>query len=318
MNKEPDPFDKELPPGPFDKDILESKGSVKKNEVQQNAPLSEENFIQENKKQPSTVASIPLWLWPALLTIAASLIWGSLGWFQGIAQKEIASRPFLEVTNREFSEFLWQFPVYMRPYAKQKTGYLPGFQQGDRYTMNLSDTEQLVSAPPEVLFLYHTWKRLLSQYYIARPIQASEFTEFLEAVPEWKPEYWKAAPADYVKLIDSKTYIKEDNLDQLPETTLPLVVKKAFQGWKNFYKEGEQINKVVIDSSQLKEFLATYPQYSRSYWRNIQYVLEKQVAGAHYLESFPGKKEKDESISAEQLAPFLKVALYNWQQANKA
>ena len=75
-----------------------------------NPPLSEKDFIQNGW----SIRSLPFWLWIALTAVAASLIWGGGNWFGGYLQKEKKQDPFLEVTNREFSVFLWQFPNFMR------------------------------------------------------------------------------------------------------------------------------------------------------------------------------------------------------------
>ncbi len=241
------------------------------------------------------------------------------GWFQGVARTEIQSRPFLEVTNRELSVFLWQYPGFMRYFAKNKSSYLPGFQYANKQTLDLKSTEDYVIAPPEILFLYHTWKRLISSYTFNLPITPAEFSEFLNKVEEWQPKYWPGASKEYIKLIDDRSYEKVEDLQFLTEAVCPTIVRQAFLGWKNYYKEGDAINAVSPTYSQIEKFLKLYPNYARNFWRNIQEVDGKEVAGEHYLESTIGeiKKSKDDIFPKEQLAPFLKVALYNAEQSLK-
>ena len=299
-------------PDPFGKDSLESSDKVKKN------ILSEKDFIQESPTPPQRSGSFPLWLWIALAAFTVAILSGSLGWFQKVAVEEIKSKPFLEVTNRQFSVFLWQFPAFMRSYAKQKASYLPGFQHGESVTLDVSAAENFVSAPPELLFLYHTWDRLISSVYIDRPISPSEFIEFLNQVPEWQPLYWKDAPEEYKTLISSNKYTEIKDLQTLPESALPHIVRQVFEGWKNYFKEGPAINEMTVNFKQLKDFLDRNPLYARNYWKNIQFIEDKEVAGSQYLESLLTKKyEPDEKFPSDQLAPFLRVALFNTEQAQK-
>lgn len=66
----------------------------------------------------------------------------------------------------------------MRVNSKTKSGYLPGFQYIDKLSIEPNMADLYAVAPPELLFLYHTWNRLLSPEFITRPIQLSEFKEF--------------------------------------------------------------------------------------------------------------------------------------------
>lgn len=293
-------------PGPFDKDVIEKKNV-----------LSEKDFIQEKRPLPGDSGSFPVLIWVALLAMVIALLWGSAGWFQGLLKQEVKSSPFLEVTNRQFSAFLWQYPIFMRANAKNKTGYLPGFQYVEKQTLYLDKTEEVVNAPPEILFVYHTWSRLISSEYIARPISPTEFVEFLNQVPEWSPNNWKEAPEGYVKLIVTKGYEDIKDLQTLPETTLPIIVRQSFIGWKNYFKEGPAINQLMPTFKQVEDFLEKHPHYARNYWRNITEVLGYEVAGSKYLIGLLGVVKPDESVPVEQLAPFLKVALYNAQQAKE-
>jgi len=276
-------------------------------------PLSEKDFIQNGWSW----TSLPFWLWIFLFAVVTSLILGSRGWYEGLLQSEKKHEPFLEVTNREFSVFLWQFPSFMRVNVSKKTGYLPGFlPTGENVT--LGTTEDFVSAPPDLIFLYHTWHRLLYPEFIARSINPKEFENFLEQLPEWKPENWPKAPLEYAQMIESKSYAKTEDLQALPESTLPLIVRQAFQGWKNYFMEGSQINELQPTFAQVKTFLETHPHYARNYWRNIQEVNGQKVAGSDYLYDFlTSTFIPDATLPKEQLAPFLKVAIYNAEKANQ-
>lgn len=276
----------------------------------ENKKLSEKNFINEGYQQNP----FPLWLWFALLMIVACLIWGGSSWFQGALVKDVSSKPFLEVTNRNMSLFLWNAPSYMRSHVKSKTGYLTGFKYQDKDTLELSTTEDVVVAPPELLFLYHTWNRLVGSDYIARPIPMDEFREFLIAAEEWQPSHWKQAPAKYAEFVDSLTTTTLKDLQQVPESSLPIIVRQAFQGWKNYFKEGDAINKFKPTYAQVQAFLGDHPFYARNYWQNIQ-----DLAGQHYLETLTsGKFAPADIIPDEQVPPFLKVALFNAEQAKKS
>lgn len=276
-------------------------------------PLSERDFIQNR----GPAAPLPFWLWLFLLVVVVALVWGSRGWYEGFLRKEKAHDPFLEVTNRNFSVFLWQFPSFMRRHASQKSGYLPGFlSTNENFTSETA--EEFVSAPPDLLFLYHTWHRLLAPEFIGRSISPKEFESFLDQLPEWRPDRWKKAPDEYVQLVSSKKYQQIDNLQILPESTLPLIVRQVFIGWKNYFLEGEQINDLKPTFAEVKTFLEAHPNYARNYWRNIQKINDQPVAGLEYLNGFvSGTFIPDATVPKEQLTPFLKVALYNAEQAKK-
>ncbi len=279
-----------------------------------NQPLSEKDFIQ-NKPVFTT---LPFWVWLFLATIVVSLIWGGRQWYSNFIQKEKTHEPFLEVTNRQFSVFLWQFPSYMRVNVRSKGSYLSGFL-ATRENFNSVTGEEFVSASPDLLFLYHTWKRLLFPDAIMRPIEAKEFAEFLEYLPEWQPKNWPEAPKGYVKFVESLNVEEAEDLQLLPESTLPVLVKQAFQGWKNYFKEGPQINALEPTFQQVKDFLKLHPTYARNYWRNIGQVAGLQIAGPHYLYGFLEENESlDAKVPSDQLTPFLKVALFNVEQLKKA
>jgi hypothetical protein len=309
MNQDPFLNDQEFEsPGPFKKDMLENgKGSE----------LSEKDFIRE--KPPAR--RFPFWLWLFLLTVIAALIWGSLGWFRQIFQSwkpDPQTNPFLNVTNRQLSNFLWQFSGLMRAHIQNKTGYLPGFLYMEREGLDPRAAENIVSAPPEVLFLYHTWDRLLAFDEIARPIPQSEFVEFLNQAEEWKPQNWPQSSSEYTELVNTLRIDSTSDLQIVSEKALPSVVRKAFQGWKNYFVEGEQISQLTPTFEQVQSFLQQHPTYARHYWRNITEVHGTEVAGPNYLLSLQTHQIDPHAIfPIDQLAPFLKVALFNAIQGEK-
>lgn len=254
-----------------------------------------------------------MWLWLFLITALAALYWGGSSYFSSLWQQDIKSSPFLQVTNRQFSIFLWQFPEYMRANVRSKTGYLPGFQYENKISLVVADADKYVVAPPELIFLYHAWHRQISREFTPRPIPLEEFKEFLSYVEEWQPTYWPAAPNAYVQLIKniSNESILKD-LNDLPESSLPLEVRQAFEGWKNYFKEGEAINKLKPTFAQVQEFIKSHPGYARNYWRNIVHATTPR-----YLISLSEKNDHPENaMPRSEIAPFLLVAIYNYLQAH--
>jgi hypothetical protein len=286
---------------------------LKKEESSGNEPLSEKDFIQNGW----SFFSLPFWLWIFLIAALTGVILGTVGWYHGFLQKEKRVDPFLEVTNREFSVFLWQFPSFLRNNTPKKSGYLSGFLPNSE-NFNPETGEEFVSAPPDLIFLYHTWSRLLAPDFIARPINPSEFNEFLSQLTEWQPVNWKKAPPEYIQLIESKSYSKMENLQILPDSSFPLIVRRAFQGWKNYYKEGEKINDLQPTYARVKAFLERHPSYARPFWRNIAEVNGQKVAGLNYLSGFQNPSNPpDSTIPKDQIASFLKVALFNDLEAQQ-
>lgn len=272
--------------------------------------LSEKDFIQDNIPKNN----LPYWLWGILLTMFVALMWGGSSWFNQKLDHEVESSPFLQVTNRQMSVFLWQFPEHMRVNAKSgKAGYLPGFQYIDSLAIEPGMAEKFVEAPPELLFLYHTWNRLLRSEFIVRPIQLSEFKEFLLYAQEWQPKNWPEAPNDYARFANELLQSKAIDPASLPEVEAPKEVLQAFQGWKNFFKEGESINQMNPTYEQMAAFLERSPHYSRNYWRNL--LIDEYPK---YLKTFySGDYTPTLAIPKNELAPFLKVAIYNYLQTQK-
>lgn len=273
-------------------------------------PLDERNFISEPD------GKFPYWLWLFLFAIAACLLWGGLSWFQGVETKLVKDSPFLQVTNRQMSLFLWQFPQYMRANAKDKNVYLPGFEYQNKVSISPGFADEFVKAPPETLFLYHNWQRLIGKTYFPRPISIPEFQEFLNYSEEWKPRNWPAAPKEYSEFVDKlPTAVNVENLQNLSVKQLPLEVRMAFQGWKNFFKEGDAINDLDPNFEQLARFLEASPKFQRNYWRNIVMNDYPKYLDAFFNQDVDNKGKAP--VLTDQLAPFLKVALFNYLQSQR-
>lgn len=252
-----------------------------------------------------------------------AIIFGSRLLKQQLLKNEYQGRPFLQVTNREISLMLWQFPGFMRSNVKRKTGYLPGFEYIDTNMVNPLAADQIAAAPPELLFLYHTWNRLIQRESTPRPIIAQEFIEFLENDEEWQPKYWKDAPKNYSKFVASLPDRLGDDLQKAPETIFPLKVRQAFHGWKNYFKEGELINALKPTYGQVKQFLTKHPHYSRNFWRNISEIKDQPIAGLLYLESWMDDNnlreiKNEQLVNPNEISPFLKVALFNFLEAQRS
>lgn len=248
--------------------------------------LPEDKMIQEGMRKNPT----PAWVYLAVIAVFAMVIWGGASkYFERERQLQEAN-PFVQVTNRDFSLFLWQFPEYMRANVSMKAGYLTGFQYGEKIAIEPGMADEYVAAPPNVLFLYHAWNRLLGSYVPEKPIDKAEFLEFLEYSPEWKEENWNEAPKGYEEM----------------GSEIPLKVKQAFFGWKDFFYNGEKINQVKPTYEQMEKFLTKFPHYARNDWRNILMKNKPDYLKDLFLGKFDPKAE----IPEDQLAPFLKVGYY--------
>lgn len=275
--------------------------------------LSEKDFIQNGK----SFYSFPFWIWLFLVSVIVICILGTRTLYEQFLDKEEQESPFLQVTNRELSVCLWQFPHLLRVNVAKKSNYLPGFLSTNE-NIDVKYEAEFVSAPPDLLFLYHTWNRLLVPEYIVRPITPSEFEEFLHQLPEWEPVNWSKAPREYVEMVQAKAYSTSQDMQALPKTTLPMIVRQAFLGWKNYFKEGKEINAFQPTFAAVKKFLEQHPHYTRSYWRNIQTINGSEIASSDYLEIFLNNPTSSNTLfPKEQIASFLQVALYNAHQAEK-
>lgn len=181
-------------------------------------PLQEKNFIS-NTNGKELFSS---WIFTLLLFFVAATLFYMGSWLT----RELDQKPFLKVTNRDFSLFLWQNTEYMRANVQQKTGYLPGYNKADQM-------DEYVIVPPEVLFLYHTWKRLVGDYFIPRSLPSEKFQEFLS--------YDKGSYSPY----------------------------QDYMGWTNYYYEGDQINELSPTYGEVEDFLKIYGNYNRNFWRNL-------------------------------------------------
>jgi len=265
--------------------------------------LPENQFIQEQgyKKNP-----FPAWLVLFLLTTLLALIWGGSTWYSQKMDTLIGKSPFLQVTNRDISLFLWQNPEFMRINSKIKNGYLPAFQYVDKITLDVAQADQIATAPPDLLFRYHTWNRLLKDEFINTPISKKQFIDFLSYAEEWHPRYWFGAPKGYIDLVANLKNQKEDDLSKLSQDSLPMDVKIAFQGWKNYFLDGEAVNNLKPNYKQIKAFLSTHPHYARNYWKNI---VEDHTP--NYLKSV-GTQDSNDPVPQDELISFLRLAYYNY------
>ena len=205
-------------------------------------------------------------------------------------QTLIEKSPFLKVTNRDLSIFLWHFSEYMPQHVKNKNGYLPGFEYTNRIGIVLGEADKYCQAPPEILFLYHTWDRLLRKEFVERSIPVKEFLMFLEMNPEWKFESWADAPENYFCCLSNLS----DDACNMCLQDIPKIVRQAFQGWKNYYLEGERINYMEYTEKDIQNFIERHPGYSFNFWENI-------------LSEFPTPMFRSNPL----LPSFIKVALYN-------
>ncbi len=243
----------------------------------------------------------PFWVWTGILLCLFAALFGLQWSVNAYLNYKQGKNPFTRVTNREFSVFLWENSGYMRIHQKGRTGYLPAFQLFNQPMMEPELAEKLVQAPPEVLYHYHTWNRLLGKTYIPRKIPPGTFLQFLESVQEWRPLYWAQAPEAYVQLLkDPNLLFEYPDLSVLSMEQLPLPVRKAFVGWVNFMEEGEAINRVILNTVRIREFLDSFPHYNRPFWKNL--------AGADYLLDL----ESEELLPPDQAPAFFRQAFFNF------
>ena len=245
----------------------------------------------------------PLIIWIVILSLIIGGIFVVQWGLKAYLQEKICESAFNRVTNRELLPFLWQNPRFMRVHVPKKSGYLPKYQYLDKVTVEPQFADDFVVAPPQILFLYHVWNRQIGKLYIPRPISPEEFQDFLNYAEEWQPEYWDEAPDEYIQLVDNLSNVSGDLNDKLP-----LDVKQAFQGWKNYTKEGQEIQNIQPTANQMGKFLKEYPIFARNYWKN--------VTTNKYLQSYTnGDLSSQDPISSVQMTTFLKVAIYNYQHS---
>ena len=271
--------------------------------------LDEKDFVHEGySKDP-----FQLWLWLFVSLAILGLFWAGNKWYQSKIVPVFSENPFLQVTNRELSLFLWQNPEFMRINAKERGNYLPGFLYIDKVTADITLADEYAVAPPEVLFRYHTWDRLVKNEFIETSILPKKFVQFLSYDEQWLPRYWPEASADYSALVETLEARGEEDLSTLPLSVLPLDVRIAFQGWQNYFIDREALNHLALTHDQVVQFLASHPHYARNYWRNI--VMEHTP---NYLMSIGDPKaDPNAVITSGELTGFLRVALFNYSTMQK-
>ncbi len=73
-------------------------------DINRSEELDEKDFIQERGGQPP----LPSWLMALILIGVLSLLWLGGSWLMREIDSGSNDRPFLKVTNRELSLFLWE------------------------------------------------------------------------------------------------------------------------------------------------------------------------------------------------------------------
>ncbi len=266
--------------------------------------LSEKDFIQKT----SDSQKWRLWALLGVVFAIGMLFWGAGTYRLEVLKKQQVGKPFLQVSNRDFSLFLWQNPEYMRVNAALKNDYLIGFRVEDKIRVEPLLANEAIIAPPEVLFRYHVWKRLVQTMAVPRKIGVSEFKDFLAYCEEWQPRCWQEAPVEYRTLIEELD--SGGGEGGVLEERLPSEVCFAFQGWKNYFVEGEQINQQKLTCGRLEAFLKIYPTFARSYWKNV--LVE---TCPDYLKTFQeGILSSEDNLPSHELAAFLRVALFNQRE----
>ncbi|MEX2305104.1 MAG: hypothetical protein WD595_02825 [Waddliaceae bacterium] len=158
--------------------------------------LNEKNFIQPPSR------GVASWLWVLIAIVLIAIFWIFSASMLDQVRSRLWEKPFLQVTNREFSLFLWQNPEYMRRNQSKEIGYLPGFVSFEgKMTPDPKYADQFVAAPPKFLYRYHLWKFFLGEYVFNRSIPNQEFQAFLAYSTEWQPENWKGATDGYLSLL---------------------------------------------------------------------------------------------------------------------
>lgn len=270
--------------------------------------LSEEKFIDDSKRKKS-----PSFLkWVILLCVLMMVFLAGNWWYSSQMSAFFERGPFLQVTNRQMSLFLWQNPEFMRVNSPQKASYLPAFNYTNKLTMDIAQADHYVVAPPDLLFRYHTWHRLVSDEFSQRPIAVQEFVDFLSYAEEWHPDYWIGAPVGYRDMVHGLPNSQLANLATLSLVILPMEVRIAFQGWRNYFKDKEAINQVQPTFKQMKQFIADNPHYARNFWRNL---VMNSTPG--YIVNLKHPGNDDLLVPKNELNGFLKLAFYNYTMAQK-
>jgi hypothetical protein len=249
--------------------------------------LMEKDFISEKGLKKS---SKPTFQYLLLVIAVIALTW----WWVSFKQNWIASnnQEFGKVTNREFSLFLWQNPEYTRRLAYEKDHHLTQFSKDGGVHIVKNHAEDIVEAPPSLVYNYYYWKKFAGDIDFSREIERDFFYSFLESCPEWLPENWNNAPKSYSKISESLLQLSSKEFKELQQT-LPDNLRQAFFGWLNYYHEGNLINAVAPSYEEVQSFLKEHPNLKRNIWKNL--LLEQ---APNYLQS-----ALDSSIDKEKLYP---------------
>lgn len=243
----------------------------------------------------------------AILVIIVSSI---QTWYVEYTAAHQKKSPFYQVTNRDFTLFLRENPNFLNKNISSKEAFLPGVEFIKQVSSNVETADDLINAPDDILFEYWTWNRLIDYPPPKRAIPLDEFQQFLKDYPEWTPIYWRSSPRSYDELYHD---ILAGKAPKELSGKLPDDVREAFIGWKNFTVEKEEIEKFDPTFGELKNFLATYPNFRRNYWINIV-----AASDPNYLETYSfANYTLDDKVPLDQIAPFLQIALFNDAKATQ-
>ena len=232
--------------------------------------LSEKDFIHESYQENP----YPLVTWLFFIIILGVTILGVKEWQASFMEQQYAVRPFLQVSNRNFSIFLWQHPELMRVTVQKKSDYLPGFRAYGRPGIKDDKADDYVIVPPERLHHYHLWNRLIGNQLWSSDLSGERFKQFLVENKEWSSVEWQHSKK----------------------------IQQAFSGWTNYFFEGGQINEIRPTYGEMRRFVEEHPSYSRSYWRNLY---------PNYLKSISHEIPESEQVPLKEIPAFLRVALFN-------
>lgn len=269
--------------------------------------------IPDNKLIGGDTPLKPIWIVLVIVGALIILVLGIHNWYQKEMKKLQTESSFFHVSNRELSLFLWQNPRFMRVNVSTKDAYLPGFQYLDKVTPEEGMADNIAQAPPNVLFQYHTWKRLLGGLPVTRSIPKQQFLEFLKDSDEWQPGNWPGEPPTFSEFVKKLPESSITDLKSVSFDILPNEIRMAFIGWKNYYREGKEINDLKPTYALLERLLSAAPNYNRNFWRNI--VMEAEQS--YLLDYFKGTFKADDPIPSDQISPFLRVALFNQKKTEE-
>lgn len=239
------------------------------------------------------------------------VIWALDKWEDEIHYNKVQDDHFFQVTNRDLSIFFFQNPGIL-----EYTGKVPYFNSAEVPIIlapHFADVD--ADAPVSLLYRYQVWKRLLYGKLAKEPIYVFRFVEFLNENCMWLPSNWAAAPHEYVTLISSMEQNSETDLSKLSYKELPYEVRVAFQGWRSYTLDWDDIRSIDPTGIELEKFLVEHKEYLRPLWINFE-----RESTPHYLKSFSpaGKfigKDPHQKISEDELTAFLKMGLFNSQQS---